>query len=403
MDTIPRRSSAAILFATYICLEVVFVAATVTGPTWRNVFSLSKMELGLCLGAAQVGVLTASLFVGRITDRQGPLRMLTLSLLSMLAALGVIACGNFYMIFAGLVIAGVCAAASHNAGVTLISGVFPKNVRRVMSLASALWFGSSVVSAPLIGAWLDVARNNGWLAWGYRVPFVILAGLLLICLILVRVRLRWTVDWHRQAARTRVSENNSVAPGVRRREWLWIPLLGLCHGLMIVSLIAWLNPMAQAVFGVTDFRGSLLFGIMAFGLSTGRLLLAAYHPRLDDRLILALSGCIGASLLVLTLRAATYRMTFILVGLSALTVSTTAPCLYALIAKHFPQTRSQIYGYMEAGIGATAMAGPFIVGLLYDYGIPLRLAMGLSPVAALILGISSLVWKISDTSTQPKQ
>lgn len=85
------RSTAAILFGTYVCLEIVMVAASVSGPAWRRGFGLSYMELGLCLGAAPAGMLAAGLFAGHLTERKGPLPVQSFSLGGIICALAVLA------------------------------------------------------------------------------------------------------------------------------------------------------------------------------------------------------------------------------------------------------------------------------------------------------------------------
>lgn len=393
MKTIPKRSSAAVLFATYVCIEAFFVAGTVSGPAWREVFGLSNTLLGLCLGASGAGVLIASIFAGYATERQGPLRVLTLAMSAVILALFAVAgAGSFYMLFAGLLAVGMCVAATHNAGITLLSDIFPFRFRQVMSLASALWFGSSVLTAPLIGYWLDYSARAGRQAWGVRVPFLVLAGMLALCLVLVRLRFRWL-----KRDSFLKDESAEEAPGFKRpgREWMWVPLLGFLHGMMLVSLMAWLNPLAQDVLEVSQFLGSLLFGVFAFGLASGRLLFAAFHNRIwrDDRKVLVLNGFFASVLFASALLASSYRFTFLFVLAGGFACSSTGPCLFSIVADRFPGMRAKLYGYMEASIAGAAITGSFLVGFFYDLGAPLPAAMGLSPLAALLLGATALIWR----------
>ncbi len=394
MEPIPKKSSAGVLFAAFVCIEIFFVAATVSGPVWREIFGLTNTQLGLCLGAAGGGVLISSLFAGHATHRQGPLRVLLFSLTVILFALvAVAAAKSFVMLFAGLIAVGVCVAASHNAATTILTGIFPFRVRQIMSLASALWFGSSVLSAPLIGYWLDFSGTRGWQSWGFRVPFVWLIFMIAVCLMLIKLRFRWL---NKDFFKEKPDENQHGMLSGRGREWVWVLALGFCHGMMIVSLLAWLNPMAQDVLGVSDFLGSLLFGVGALGLAAGRLFIALWHDKIwrDDRAVLALSGTLGALLFAGALAAPDYKMTFIFTGAGAFACSATAPCLFSIVSGRFPRIRSQLYGYMEASIAAAAIAGSFLVGFLSDLGVPLSAAMGLSPLAALALGGIAMAWKI---------
>jgi len=397
LDSIPRKSSAAILFSIYMCLEATSAAANVTGPTWRALFSLSNKQLGLCLGASQAGIMIASVFAGHVTQRRGPLRVLNASMIGVLLGLCLLGSAvSYQMLFLGLATIGLCAAALYNAGAVIFSGIFPFKMRRIMSFASALWFGSSLISAPLVGHWLEHASAAGWQAWSFRLPFLAMVALLAACLVLVRLRLRWSDSFPWQ---TGTQDTDPAAPRSLRRERLWIPALGFCHGMMLIALLAWLNPMAQDVFGVSDFLGSLMLGMAALGLAAGRLSLAAFHSRIriDDRYLLAVSCSSGAVLLALALMVPNYWLALALVGLGTFSSSASAPCLFSLVTERFPQSRSRLFGYMESTIAAAAISGSFLFGLLSDMGVPLRVAMGLSPLAALAMAAGALIWKMRST------
>ncbi len=367
---------------------------TVSGPAWREIFGLSNTELGLCLGAAGGGVLIASIFAGHATERQGPLRVLTAAMSVVLLALFTVASSeSFVMLFSGLIAVGLCVAVTHNAGITLLSDIFPLRFRQVMSFGSAIQFGSAVLVAPLIGYWLDYTEKISRREWGVRFPFVALAGALALCLLLIRLRFRWLSKAPR-FVKSVGEEGACEAAG--DREWIWVPLIGFFHGMMLVSLLGWLNPMAQDVLGVSQFLGSMLFGACALGLALGRLALAACHSRVweDDRKVLVLSGFATSVIFGFALLSPSYRLTFFLVLVGGIACSATGPCLFSLVAGRFPGMRSRLYGYMEASVAAAAITGSSLVGLLYDLGAELRAAMALSPAAAFLLGAFALVWKI---------
>ena len=401
MKSLPRKSSAGVLFSTYVVVEVVFVAVVVSGSTLLAVFELSRTQLGLCLGAAQFGVLAASLAVGPVTHRRGPLWTVTAALLGLLAALAVvIAADRFATLFVGLVLAGVCAAAIHNGGMTLISGIFASQVRRVMALASALWFGMGVATAPLIGAWLDFMAAQDARAWGFRMPLVVTFCLLVACTVAVRWRLRWVRVLHLRERRGR-SPATPGGPWWRRAlpagswQWLWIPAMAMCHGMMLVGLLAWASPMAQASFGVSELMGGAMFAITAMGLTTGRLLQVLYPLPVADQRLLGISAALGAVVLALALLVPGYWPTFALMGLGMFLACCTGPCLFSLVAARFAAIRAHVYGYFEAGVAGGAMLGAFLVGVLADRGWPLATAMLVSPAAALTLAVLSLAWRWS--------
>ncbi len=409
MKSLPRKSSAGVLFGTYVVVEVVFVAVVVSGSTLMEVFELSRTQLGLCLGAAQFGVLAASLAVGPITHRRGPLWMVTTALLGLLAALAlVIAADRFAALFIGLVLAGVCAAAIHNGGMTLISGIFASQVRRVMALASALWFGVGVATAPLIGAWLDLMAEHDARAWGFRLPLVVTLCLLGLCTVAVRWRLRWVRVLHLRERRGRTT-TATPTPWWRRMlpggswQWLWIPAMAVCHGMMLVGLLSWVSPMAQATFGVSEFKGGAMFAVTALGLTAGRLVQVLYPLPIDDQRLLGISASLGAVALAAALLVPGYWPTFALLGLGMLLACCTGPCLFSLVAARFAHIRSHVYGYLEAGVAAGAMLGALLVGLLADQGWALATAMLVSPAAALTLALLSLAWRYTPEAVTGRQ
>ncbi len=389
----PKSAVAATLFATYICLEIVFVAGSVSGPTWRRIFDLSHIQLGICLGGTQVGVFLVSLIVGHMTYRTGPLRMLFFSLGGALLSLTLVFSSiGFITLMAGLIGFGICAASICNAAATLLSGIFPGRVRFVMSLASALWFGSSVISGPLIGHWLDFSSDAGLSIWGFRLPFALMFVCLGGCLIIGRLLFKKRLE---KSPWSSGAEKTSGHGGIRSKwEWLWVPALAFCHGAMLISLMSWLNPMAQETYGVSDLLGSFFVGIMAFGVGAGRLALALFSGKIswDDRTVLFFSAGFAALLLTLAVVAPTYGTTLVFLGLAGFCCSPTAPCLFSIVGERFTAERSQLYGYMEASIAAAAFSGSLLIGLLADGGIPLRAAVGISPASAGIMAAGALIW-----------
>lgn len=392
MQNAPRRASALlVLLATYVCSEVAFVAALVSGPTFQRVLGLSDTQLGMCLGSVFLGCMAMSLAVGQVTARRGAYATLCNGIAGLVASLGLILlAGNFAMLLAGLVALGVSAATLHNAAATLLSDIFPASIRRVMALASALWFGSSIVSSPLIGAWLGHAHHRGLARWGYGLPTAVAMALLIVCLLLVRLLLPWTQSLrHPPPAR-------GDAPKPQGRGWMWILLIAFGHGLMTTTFVAWANPMIQSAFDADDFRGSLGFAAFAAGLAGGRMLLTSRHILRNDRALLAFSGIGGGAVLALSLRVGAYPLALATILVGAFAASATIPCLFSLVARRFPRAKSRLYGWQEACIALGGLAGPFAVGLLVDAGAPVRSALLVSPLGGALLGVGSLLWLASE-------
>lgn len=386
-----NRQAGATLFATYICVEVAIVIPVVSGPTFQRVLGLSDTQLGAALGALSLGSLVICFLVGRLNARFGSFRLFTASLAGLMLTLGLVpAAGGFAPLFAALALTGLAMGGVHNTGLTLLADIFPRDTRRVMALAAALWFSSSIVSTPLIGAWLSLARARGLERWSYGLPLLASVAVLAACLALVAARLAWTEKFHHP----RGPEKAPAAPP--ERGWGWILPLAFCHGVMIYSFTGWTNPMIQAVFGADDFRGSLGYAVFALGLAAGRFLLTSARLAVNDRALLGASGLSGGFLLALALHAPGYPATLAMICLGAFAGSATAPCIFSLVAARFPRTKARIYGFQGAGISLGCMAGPFLVGVLLDRGIPFRLAMLVSPAAAVTLGAVAIAWLKTD-------
>jgi len=389
------RLQTAAIFLINIALEVTGVTAIVCGPTFQRVFELSKTRLGLVLGAANVGMVIMSPLAGFVTHRHGSRRSLVAGL--MLSGGGIVLVGvapSFPLLLLALVVIGIGWALVGNANATLLADLFPGSLLRVMSLASALWFASSAVSAPLIGLWLQAARNRGLGPWSFRVPYMfdllaVLAGLVL-ALVAFRGRRQGTVQQkHAQERRDPPASDNG---GAASREWLWIPVLALGHGLMVVVLTSWLSPLVQTKFNANDFQGGLAFGITALGLATGRLLLARWRTSLDERHILAGSFFLGGALFAATIIAPSYPLAMAAAGLGGLGACATFPCILSIVGSRFARVKAKVYGLMHASASLAGLGGPALVGLMADHGVPLWAALGISPVSAWAMGFLALIW-----------
>jgi len=181
-----------------------------------------------------------------------------------------------------------------------------------------------------------------------------------------------------------------------RYTWLWMVLLGFCHGTMIVPLAAWANPMVQDKFTISDFKGAIVFAMLASGLALGRLTLAIFKFKADNRTLLVFSGIAGGILLAASLLSSSYVFTILLVALGGLVASSTAPCILSIVPIKFPYTKPHLYGYVGASISAAALIAPSLVGILADCGLSIDQALLISPAAAWTLGITALLWKIKD-------
>ena len=148
-----KKAPTFIIFGSSIVKELALVAGVVMGPTFSRLFDLSKTELGVLLGSASMGIIIFSAFVGRITQRRGPVYVyVTGILINMGSILFILTAGGFTMLAAGLTGIGVATAFIANSNVTMLSDIYPDRLRKMISLVSASWFMSSAFSSPVIGA-----------------------------------------------------------------------------------------------------------------------------------------------------------------------------------------------------------------------------------------------------------
>ena len=375
--------------------EFALVAGIVMGPTFRRLFDLSKTELGVLLGATSMGIIIFSAFVGRITQRRGSVHVfVTGILINMGSILLVLTAGGFTVLAAGLTGIGVATAFIANSNVTMLSDIYPDRLRKMISLVSASWFMSSAFSSPVIGIWLEYARSNNMCLWSFRVPYIICFVLFSICLWLGKTILKKTIDLvpHSSAARPGFSKAMNAEIKRTRRQWLWAPALGACHGLLIIGMLSWVNPMIQEKFGANEITGALAVAGVAFGIGAGRFVLSSITSTVDERLILAASGLIGGIVFGTALAAPTTTSALIALTAGGFVCSTTYPCIVILIGNKFPVIKSRLYGYNEASVSMAGLVGPPLVGFIADRGVPLWWAMGIYPLAAWVIAVLSLTW-----------
>jgi len=389
-----RKPAAAAIFATTVGVEMTFMTGFLCGHTFQRVLSLTKTQEGVCLGAMCIGMSLMSAAAGHATRRWGPLPILVGGILGMMLGIAVVCVATgFYLLLLGLATIGLSSALAINGFSTLLAELFPEQVRRVMALASAIWFIPPAVASLGIGWWLEDAAERGLGAWSFRAPFLANLGLLAVCLLLVQVFVRPRVRGL-AAGREQLDAPPRIIPDPGKWEWLWLPVLGACHGVMIISLRAWGNDMVLAKFGVTAVQGALVIGMVSLGLGLGRLVVAVVDFRIDDRILLAGASLAGGALIALGLVARSYVVTLIAMSVGAFISAPTFPCLLTLVGTRFAEDKSKVFGYMEASIGMSGLLGPALVGILADRGVSIWAALLISPWAAGMLGLSSLLWKL---------
>ena len=363
-----RTSATVVIFCANIVMEVTFTIGVVSGRTFMDLFGMSKEQLGVFFGVANVGWLVAAPVAGRLVHRWGGSPVAVGSILASLAGVALLAGATGYpMLLAGGVLTGITLCFLAIANATMLADMYPKSLRRIASLAAATWFGSTAIMAPLIGKWLNVAEETGARKWGFRAAYAAtFVGLLLVL----------TAVWivlgarHRAARAQPAPAPSSMpdpgAPPQSRSPWLWIPLLAALHGVVLITLQSWSTKMMQDKFLLPEQSAALVLSAVAMGLAVGRVLLAAVRLHVDDRTILAVGSLAGALLVTWGLAAQDAVITMAAMGAGAFVSCATYPCLMAIVGTRFATAKARLYGLMSAGIALGGLIGPPVVGVLAE-------------------------------------
>jgi MFS family permease len=389
-----KNSPVVVVFSTYIAIEICKVTGWVFGPPMQRYFNLSNTQLGMILSALSLGAMVMSFGMGTLINRIGLWRIWKIGIIgSMVSLLLFFFAVGFWTVFIPLFALGLMHALTINANNTYLSGAFRNDSLRVMGLASGLWFGSSAVSTPLIGMWVDFAENAGMGKSMFVIPYVLevlmLAAVLILGCKYAQPHIRKTESDDRE---TLNGNNNKLITKQNFSRWLAIIIISYCHGILIVGMISWTNPMVQDRFNVSDLYGSLTFAGFALGLAAGRIAVAVGLIKLETKLIMAIGGLGGGIILALTMFAGNLWLTIIGLIIGGTGVSVAVPCFLAMISEEFPTLRAHVYGHIGVAICVAAFIAPSLIGFLADNGMALNAAILISPFSAIILGITSLVW-----------
>ena len=396
-ETLPksRRSAAYLIFATYVPFQFILVTGSLAGPTFKSVFELSNTELGIALGASSAGLAIMSLPAGHLSHRWGAYSVLNIGLVGWLAGLGMLVFTvNYAMLLMGLLTVGLASAMVFNANVTLLAELFHDNVRKVMSSLASSWLAVSMVVFFGLGFWFDFALAPEWVRWSFRGPYLIGAVLVVACLLLNRVII--------PKALAEATESHSTAPAdanddVPRRSGFsrgisFILLMGVCHGLMMMALIKWLNPLAHDKFGLGNREGSWLLVGFCLGAAVGRLVLAVAKLHWDERRILIVSQVVGGAVWLWALLSRGYPSMLVILTLGSFITCTSLPCLYTIVVTRYRATKSKLFGYLEASFATGGFIGAAAVGGIVDLGAPVWFALCISPLAAWTLALLAFLW-----------
>lgn len=189
MDSNPLKKSVLLVVIVAIFADMLMYGIIVPFlPLHAESLGASQSEIGLLFASYAIALFIATPFVGALADRLGRKKMLVAGLIVLSATTLVYAfSSSFWVLVLARAMQGVAAAAPWTAGLSLLAEVFPANERgRAMGIAMSGQAGGILLGPPA----------GGWLyEWGgYRLPFLIAAGIALLAATISVVLLRHLND-----------------------------------------------------------------------------------------------------------------------------------------------------------------------------------------------------------------
>ncbi|MBG6212475.1 MFS family permease [Cryobacterium sp. CAN_C3] len=328
---------------------------------------------------------------GLIADRfnRRKLLILTQTLMGLLAlglgilsVTGVVELWHVYLFAFGL---GVVAAIDAPARQTFVSElVAEENLSNAVALNSASFHGARLIG-PAAAGLLTVAAGAGWV---FMINTVTFAATVFAMTLLRTHQLR------RQPKISR--ERGQLMAGFRyvrgRSDIIVVMIAVFLIGTFGLNFAIFTSTMATIEFGRGAAEFGLLSSIMAIGAVAGSLL-AARRSRARLRLIVlgaALFG-IACALSAIMPTYASFAVSLVLIGLSALTLMTTANAYVQTTTR--PEMRGRVMAlYMAIFVGGTPLGAP-LVGWVADACGP-RWALGVAAISGLLAAAVVLFWMV---------
>jgi len=348
----------------------------------------SPLAVGVVTALQFAPMLVLSPWAGLVADRFDRRRVLLVTQAAqgvLAAVLGVLTITGTVQLWHALVLAGglgVATAFDAPARQTYVSGLVPApDLPNAVSLNAATFHGGRLLG-PAVAGLLIAGIGTGWV-------FVVNAATFAATL-LALVALR-----HRPEA-TRADRGGGLRQG-----WAYVRSRGdlvLVMGVVAVVGTLGLNfQLTSAAMARLEFdRGAADFGLLgtlaAVGALAGALVAArAERPRLRTVVLAALGFGVASAVSAVMPTFWSYAFSLVPVGLTALTLMTTANATVQSTTP--PELRGRVMAlYLAIFFGGAPIGSP-IVGWIAETAGP-RWAIGVGAVAALLAGGAAAVWLI---------
>jgi MFS family permease len=354
-------------------------------------FGLTKQEVTLPVISALVASAIGGIAFGRIADRVGRVKAMTISiLLYSLATAGMATAQNLWQLVAWRVLVGLGMGGEWSSGSVLVAETWPAQHRaKAMGIMQSGWAIGALIAAGLSAVVLE--------PYGWRVLFLLGAAPAVLAFV-VRRTVEEPALWRERTETSRWSE--MFAPAYRRRVVL-ATLVASSVLLAFWGVTTWLpaflaTPVAEGGAGLTMTKGALWLILLQTGAFFGYITFGWVADRIGRRPAFTLF-MIGATIVVpLFAFGARSTLTLLIVGpLVGYFAHGYFSMFGATLAELFPtRIRASAQGFCYNTGRLTSVAAPYAIGAASaKYGLGFALACD-----AVFFALGAiLIWLLPET------
>jgi MFS family permease len=354
-------------------------------------FGLSKQEVSLPIVAALIASAIGGITFGRIADRLGRVRAMTISiLLYSVATAGMATAQNLWQLVAWRVLVGFGMGGEWSCGSVLVAETWPaKHRAKAMGIMQSGWAIGAMIAAALSGLVLE--------RFGWRVLFLFGAAPALLAFIVRR-----TVDepavWREQREPSRWTE--MFGPQYRRR----VILATLVASSVLVAfwgVTSWLpaflgTPVSEGGAGLTMTKSSLWLIVLQLGAFLGYISFGWIADRIGRRPAFTLFMIAATAVVPLFAFGARSAYTLLIIGpLVGYFAHGYFSMFGAMLAELFPtRIRASAQGFCYNAGRLASAAAPYAIGAAATkYGLGFSIAAD-----ALFFALGAvLIWLLPET------
>lgn len=357
----------------------------------RKEFELSNREVTLPVTAALVASAVGGIAFGRIADRIGRVRAMTISILVYsLATAGMASAQNLWQLVAWRMLVGLGMGGEWSCGSVLVAETWPSRHRaKAMGLMQSGWAIGALIAAALSALVLE--------RFGWRVLFLIGAAPALLAFIVRR-----TVDepriWRERTGTASWSE--IFSPEYRRRTLL-ATLLASSVLIAFWGVTTWLpaflaTPVAEGGAGLTMTKGAQWLIVLQLGAFLGYVTFGWIADRIGRRPAFTLFMIAATAVVPVFAFGARSALTLLVIGpLVGYFAHGYFSMFGAMLAELFPtRIRASAQGFCYNTGRLASAAAPFAIGAASTkYGLGFSIACD---AAFFALG-AMLIWLLPET------